>query len=104
MAANLESYEARGAALADTLLAIQAQIDRYSVQTWSSANGAGYEQVYNDGVLGPDGKPTLNGTQAQLTQSQMNNLISALNSISAAIQKASAALSTAAEYSPTVTS
>lgn len=103
MAASLPSFEARLADLCDTILAIQSQIDRLSVQTWSSANGAGYEGVYfGSGVSAAD-RPMLNGEQAQLTQNEAGNAISALNSVSAAIVAASAALAIVAEFSPNVT-
>lgn len=101
--ANIESFEARLADLSDTVLAIQAQIDRLTAQTWSSANGAGYEGVYFGAGIGAKDRPTLNAVQAQLTQSQAGNAISALNSVGAAIVAASAALAIAAEFSPNVT-
>lgn len=104
MASNIESFENRLADLCDMLLAAQSQIDRVSVQTWSSANGAGYEGVYNGDGISEDDRPTLNAVQAKLTQNQANNAISALNSVSAAIVAASAALAIAAEFSPNVTS
>lgn len=103
MAASLPSFEARLADLCDTVLAIQAQIDRLSAQTWSSANGAGYEGVYFGQGVGGDDRPMLNGEQAQLTQGEAGNAISALNSVGAAIVAASAALAIVAEFSPTVT-
>lgn len=100
MAASVETFEARLSELCDTVLALQAQINRLSVQTWSSANGAGYEGVYFGAGIGPDDRPILNAVQAQMTQSEAGNAISALNSVSVAIVAASAALAIAAEFNP----
>lgn len=92
MAQNISSFETRLASICQKLLDALGEIEEITVFTWSSANGAGYEQTYND-LAQQDDKP-LNG---EITKNEANNGIRGLNSIRSAIESASAAISKIAE-------
>jgi len=93
---NITEFENEVAVLCNNILALEASINRQSALRWSSATGAGYEGVWNDGILGPNDTPV----GARLTQSQANNMISAINSIKGAIDTASSPVSFVSELAP----
>jgi len=96
MALNAADFENDVAQLANLILAVEAQIYRQSNERWAAASGADYETLYNTPPATPAFIP-LGGT---ITQSEMNNFISAINSVKAAIIAASAPISVVGEAAP----
>lgn len=103
MASNLESFEVRLADFCDLLLSVKAQANRLKRETWSDADGAAYEGVYNAALTPPDFKPLLNGYQGKISKNQANNAISAIQDVITAIETKSEFLALVAEFSPNVT-
>lgn len=82
-------FESQVMTLANQILqAIHPQLVNLTDFGWNATTGANYEGVYNGGGLGANDKPT----NAQMTQSQMNNVITAFNVLKAAIEDNSGAL------------
>lgn len=91
---SVQNYEQEVANVSNQILRqIYPDLMRLTQFGWQANSGANYEGVYNAQGIGANDKPE----NAQLTQSSMNNVITAFNNLITAIEANSGALAKGAD-------